>query len=1025
MGISGRITFASFLTLAFTMAAYGQVTFFQPPILASGTPFVADFNLDGKPDILSGVTMQLAEGDGTFMVTMLPIYPYPSSVGDFNGDSKPDIVAQDTFAKTLLVLIGNGDGTFQNAVTTNTGISLVGIATGDLNLDGRTDFVGISSNSVYVFLSNADGTFANGVPYSIPTPSGSNPFVLLSDVNGDGKVDATVATEADNSDGQIIVFLGNGDGTLQSLPKASLGVPSVSVSSFPDYAVLADFNGDSKLDLAINAGQICNPTCSGTANISVLLGNGDGTFSVPTTVISAVGPIASADLNNDGKFDLVLQTESTVTEIWLGTGDGTFSNSANYEVALLGPYDIEAPTGIAVADFNLDGKLDITLNSVLLLGDGDGTFQANPMGVTPDTVSAAVIGDFDKNGTQDVAVASGTTSDSVTILTNNGAGVLSAGSAYTLQQPGSGITASDFNGDGNLDLMVFGTDPVTQQWSYSVLLGNGDGTLQPAVFYPQYVETAIFFYSIVVGDFNHDNKPDVAAALGDGFTNQSLVVLLGNGDGTFGQPVYLSDDGASVVFTADFNGDGNLDLAAGASPPNSMPETALLFGNGDGSFQPAVFPSNLTGTFPESTGDFNNDGKPDLLTTNDVAFLGNGDGTFTVLSPSPYCAIQLAGCILPQAVADFNGDGALDFIGLQWFNHPDHTGILLGSGDGTFGSLINVPAKPGILSFDFLLSADMNGDGHADVVYRVLPVNNIVQPGVSGVGVLLNTTTRGIGLSVSPTGISVAPGSSSTASIRVYPSFGFNGTVTLSCSGLPAGVTCTFNPVTIPNSSGASTLTVAATINVPPGNYSFVLHAASGVTLNNTTVSLFVFSPVFYINLASGEGNLKTVTAGQSASWSLDAYSVGTFAGTVNLSCGLVSGSPSPPPTCQLSASSVQLTPNSTQPVTVTLATSSGTAGMLLQTHSRLRWLALAWTGTMLLVCGLLLTKNRRRTPFLATVILTLSLWIGCGGGSSLGGDGSSNGGNGPRTPAGTYSFNVVASSGGLSASAAIELVVQ
>jgi hypothetical protein len=566
--------------------------------------FVADFNGDGKPDILTGDgSLNLGNGDGTFTLGT-PVVGGALAVADFNGDGKADVLQQGT--GTLLVLLGNGDGTFQSPISTSSGASLTAVVAGDLTGNGKADVLGLFNNNLVVYISNGDGTFAAGVSYAVGnTGIGYEEVTPLGDYNGDQKVDVAVSLSGDNVPGQEVVFLGNGDGTFQA-GKTSTGVV------FPMSVVAGDFNNDGKLDLVIAAA--CDGTCA-LGLTSILLGNGDGTFQAPTPVISGNGRLAAADVNADGKLDLVLEADPTVAETYLGNGDGTFSNASNYVLSLPGYPGIIQPSWIAIADFNLDGKPDVAAGNAVLLGNGNGTFHGIQLGVVPGVGPAAITGDFENNGTPDVALLSnpeiGTTYYyNVYILRNNGAGALSLIHTYTLQEPGYGVATADFNGDGKLDLVVFGTDPITEEWSYSVLLGNGDGSFQSPVFYPQNIITAAEIYSIVIGDFNNDSHPDIAVSS----ANSSFALLLGKGDGTFAAPVYYFDGGAGWLVTADFNGDGKPDIAAGGATG-----TALLFGNGDGTFQAAVFPSNSKNFEAQFTADFNNDGKADLMSAGQVA----------------------------------------------------------------------------------------------------------------------------------------------------------------------------------------------------------------------------------------------------------------------------------------------------------------------------------------------------------------------------------------------------------------------
>ena len=857
--------------------AQAQVSFFQSPTYAgSGNVLVADFNGDGKPDILtSDGTMTLGNGDGTFKLgTSVSGASYSTpvlAVADFNGDGKPDVLEQGL--GTLLVLLGKGDGTFQAPISTASGASLVAVAATDLNGDGKADVVGVFGSSLVVYISKGDGTFAAGVSYNLGTTGGA--LLSLGDFNGDGKTDVVVSTSSGTNvvAGQEIVLLGNGDGTFQTTPKTSVG------TYYPGFVAVGDFNGDGKLDLAVGSGAVCEGTCTAPAVTYLLLGNGDGTFQAPVSSIPYEAPIAAADVNGDGKLDLIMETGPSIAQVYLGNGDGTFSNVSNYVLNMPGLRANLSVTGIAVADFNLDGKSDIALGNLVQLGNGNGTFQGVPLGVLPTAtpIDAFAIGDFDKNGISDVAVTSSQTFTPeayyVYILRNDGTGKLSWINTYTLQGKAFSIVTADFNGDGNLDLVVTGQGAVSSDLGYSVLLGNGDGSFQPPVFYPQDTN---FGGSTVVADFNRDGKLDLAVEDG-----QSVAILLGNGDGTFATPVLYFDGGGGILVTADFNNDGKLDLAVGA---------ALLFGNGDGTFQPAVFPTNLSAFGPMLTADFNNDGKPDLLSLTQVA-LGNGDGTFTLLPAlsNPWAA-----------VGDFNRDGRLDLV-VDVYNG---SGVQLGNGDGTFGSVIPILA-PGNIVLGYpdgtTYVADMNGDGWPDLV--VTPSTNT--GGVFGVAVVLNTTTSGFSLSA--TALSpgtIIAGSSATSTVSLTSTFGFAGTVNLSCAVTPVvtpAPTCSLSSKSV-QMSGIGTQTVTVTVgttapasvvpvahvNFPSGPAMFIwmlmLLGSTGLWVRNRKRVLAPAAPIVVLAFAFAVG-----CGGNGSSSSTAGTPAGTYTATVTATSGSVS----------------------------------------------------------------------------------------------------------------------------------------
>ncbi len=317
----------------------------------------------------------------------------PESVvtGDFNGDGIPDL-AVTNFSGSVSVLIGNGDGTFRGHVDYTTGAGARGIVTGDFNGDGKLDLAiaNQTSNTVSILLGNGDGTFQGHVDYSV----GTGPFSLATgDFNDDGALDLAVVNQSAN---QVSILLGLGDGTFDFWPYGSFAT-----GQLPFGIVVGDFNRDGQLDLAVS-----NYT-DGT--VSILLGNGDGTFGAHTDY--ATGPLpemlATADFNADGRLDLAVGTNQATgsqISILLGNGDGTFQPHNDIPAG-------SKPRSVIPADFNGDGKIDLAVANYgsstvsLLLGNGDGTFSSRmdyPTGTSPQSITA---GDFDGNGRLDLAVA--------------------------------------------------------------------------------------------------------------------------------------------------------------------------------------------------------------------------------------------------------------------------------------------------------------------------------------------------------------------------------------------------------------------------------------------------------------------------------------------------------------------------------------------------------------------------------------------------------------------------------------------
>ncbi len=341
--------------------------------------------------------------------------------------------------------------------------------------------------------------------------------------------------------------------------------------------------------------------------------------------------IASAYLDGDNNLDVVTGDASLVTggpstiTVLLGNGDGSFKPKVNYPGCTTGN-----ALKILLADFNRDGNTDIALGCsdgtangglVIILGNGDGSFQTPTFYSTGDVASIA-IGDFNNDGIMDIALTD-RAQQNVLFFIGKGDGTFTKeATTITTSAPAHGIVAADFNGDGIDDVAyaVTGTVSGSNLSDLYVAFGKGDGTFQV----PSSPTTTQIGEFLTTGDTNADNKPDIVAASitqpGPGHKNvgNSLFVLVGNGDGTFKTTAYLSDI-PSDPHLADVNGDGIPDIIAGGSIG-----TLVYLGNGDGTFltyQPSQLPNNevIIGgfalTYAVNAGDFNNDGNADLIGT--------------------------------------------------------------------------------------------------------------------------------------------------------------------------------------------------------------------------------------------------------------------------------------------------------------------------------------------------------------------------------------------------------------------------
>ncbi len=578
-----------------------------------------DLSGDGIPDVvltgtdpiqgIAEIGVMLADGTGKFKAPVFTRSTLTGSMllGDFTGDGKVDLVV---FGCCSLVTVfpGKGDGTFAPAVTSAFEQGAGCATTGDFNKDGKLDLITGSD----LLLGNGDGTFQTPIDNRVGCD------IAVADFNKDGIPDIVAGGTVYPYETRI--FLGDGTGKFRNTG-AYLGYHS-------GYAggrglTIAKFNGDANFDIAVS-----NPLYN---DVTMLLGNGDGTFTIGKSFAVSTFGLLSGDFNGDGKIDLAVQDQSGFS-ILLGKEDGTFNALPTYEGQM--------GAAIRLADFNGDGKVDAIeftgpakySGSAVLLGNGDGSFGA-PISLACQA-AIGVVGDFNGDKKPDVAISPGS---GIQICLNNGDGTFTAGGIVDPGVQHGQIVTGDFNHDGKLDIAA------TDVGGVSILLGNGDGTFKDAI-----PTGATNFVNLVTGDFNHDGKLDLAAN-----SNGEIIVLLGKGDGTFQAPVTSPNtSGNGALATGDLNGDGILDLVSIGS--NAM---NILLGNGDGTFKA---PKLVKVASPASfqIRDVNGDGKLDLIVAGPSflhVLLGNGNGTFQAAKnfPAPRGTASFA-------MADLNGDGLLD-----------------------------------------------------------------------------------------------------------------------------------------------------------------------------------------------------------------------------------------------------------------------------------------------------------------------------------------------------------------------------
>jgi hypothetical protein len=645
---------------------------------ANGDYFVAIIN-EGNT---GGVNVFVSNGS----TSSKPVVNYPTGgtgaspfvlgIADLgNGEGDIVVLSFTNSGAVVSVLLGKGDGTFQQSVDYPLTISLGNMAIADVNNDGVPDVVAVGNGAVQVLIGKGDGTFS--IQTAIPSAINAG-GVVIAKFNTKNDTHMDLAT----SDGHIL--LGDGHGNFTAMAGTQFPTGNGSISSL----ATADFNNDGKADLAIT-----NPDTNVT---SIFLGNGDGTFTPGSNYAAIYGAFetGTADLDGDGNPDII--TAMVSPDLYgpdidtlgfgyylMGRGDGTFAGVPAY----VAPTGDNWKPGLAAGDFNGNKTPDLLINGIqtsdlssflqVLTGDGHGAFTPGPKSPIPATgLLAAGLAD---PGSSDLAAfiasSSSSTSGNLLVAFGNGDGTFKTPDQYPFASAATVLALGNFNaktnGANNVDVVVGGVsshDGLGNPTTGALFLFSNDGH---GNYSSAKIATPLNPVSIAAVDVNKDGFTDlVVSDNGSPFSTPavpgSVMVYLGKGDGTFEAPKPLSGIGTSPgpLAVDEVSGDGNKDVVVSSTNLTTFNTSILLAkGNGDGTFKTPTSLGDDFGVTGIGIGDFNGDGHPDLLVTaccgatQSEVLLGKGDGTFPQTQVLPVANSESA-----VLVGDLNGDNHADAI---------------------------------------------------------------------------------------------------------------------------------------------------------------------------------------------------------------------------------------------------------------------------------------------------------------------------------------------------------------------------
>jgi hypothetical protein len=463
-------------------------------------------------------------------------------------------------------------------------------------------------------------------------------------------------------------------------------VTPITVGDSPIAVALADLSGEGHLDLIV---------ARTTGFVSVLLGNGNGAFQPGTDYAAGGWPnaLAVGDIDGDQDLDVAIPILSAANAaVFLNDGSGALAPKLDLPTST-------NPSAVALGELNGDGRVDLMVgfrssNVVsLFLGQGGGAFQPGGQQVTIGTTSAMATADLDEDGHLDLVVGNDGP-DGVTILLGNGAGGFGRGADLDPAGRPTSIVAVDVNADGHVDVATSNSGQTV-----SLFLGVGDGAFGALAQFPTAWEPT----SIAAGDLTADGRVDLLTA---SWFPGVVALLVGNGDGTFGNASKIGvGEAPRDVAAADLNGDGFEDLVTPNAEDNTV---SVLLGQGGGAFGPRTDLPAGGAPGPCEIHDVNRDGRLDLVVTNPSAatvsiLLGDGSGGFG--APVSFAA----GGAVEVAAGDLSRDGNPDLVVV---NGGASISVLLGDGSGSFGAPASHETN---YDPNSLVLEDLNADGFLDV----------------------------------------------------------------------------------------------------------------------------------------------------------------------------------------------------------------------------------------------------------------------------------------------------------------------